>query len=95
MELRFGHGEYCFRLLMHRRLSTVRAYVNQCPHFSLPLNARPDRFLLLAHHRIMCAYHCAVFRLEDGHCEAGPAEGMSLEPVPVELVGEQVCLGPA
>ena len=92
-ELRFGEGEDCFSLLLYRRGSVVRAYVNCCPHFSLPLNAQPDEFLLLRNSEIMCAYHCAVFRLEDGHCIAGPAEGMGLEPVPVQVDAAQIYLG--
>ncbi|HXN10845.1 MAG TPA: Rieske 2Fe-2S domain-containing protein [Steroidobacteraceae bacterium] len=92
-ELRFGDGDDSFNLLLYRRGDEVRAYVNCCPHFSLPLNAQPDEFLLLRNSEIMCAYHCAVFRLDDGHCIAGPAEGMGLEPVPVRLDGALICLG--
>jgi nitrite reductase/ring-hydroxylating ferredoxin subunit len=92
-ELRFGPGEDSFDLLLYRRGGEVRAYVNCCPHFSLPLNAQPGEFLLLRNSQIMCAYHCAVFRLEDGHCIAGPAEGLGLEPVPVQLDGVQIRLG--
>jgi nitrite reductase/ring-hydroxylating ferredoxin subunit len=92
-ELRFGDGDDSFNLLLYRRGGDVRAYVNCCPHFSLPLNAQPGEFLLLPHSEIMCAYHCAVFRLEDGHCIAGPAEGMGLEPVPVQLDGTQIRVG--
>jgi nitrite reductase/ring-hydroxylating ferredoxin subunit len=92
-ELRYGDGEQCFNLLLYRRGRMVRAYVNSCPHFSLPLNAQPDRFLLLKNAEIMCAYHCAVFRLDDGHCIAGPAEGMGLEPVPVHVDATRIYLG--
>ena len=92
-ELRFGDGDDSFNLLLYRRGDEVRAYVNCCPHFSLPLNAQPGEFLLLRNSEIMCAYPCAIFRLEDGHCVAGPAEGMGLEPVPVRLDGAQICVG--
>jgi nitrite reductase/ring-hydroxylating ferredoxin subunit len=92
-ELRYGPGDDAFALLMYRRESEVRAYVNKCPHFSLPLNSRPDTFLLLRDSQIMCAYHSAVFRLEDGLCIAGPAHGMGLERVPVRLVERQIYLG--
>jgi len=91
-ELRYGEGDAALNLLLYRDESHVRAFVNLCPHFSLPLNARPDRFLLLADARIMCAYHCAVFRLDDGRCIAGPAEGMSLEAVPIRVVDDVVML---
>jgi nitrite reductase/ring-hydroxylating ferredoxin subunit len=92
-ELRFGEGDGMLSLLLHRQADAVRAYVNSCPHFSLPLNAQPDQFLLLANRRIMCSWHCAVFRLDDGHCIAGPAEGLGLEPVPVSLRDGAVYLG--
>jgi nitrite reductase/ring-hydroxylating ferredoxin subunit len=92
-ELRFGEGDGLLSLLLHRRGDGIRAYVNSCPHFSLPLNARPDKFLVLDHARVMCAWHCAVFRLDDGHCIAGPAQGMGLEPVPVTVLGQEVYMG--
>jgi nitrite reductase/ring-hydroxylating ferredoxin subunit len=93
-ELRYGEGDGLFSLLLHRRGAGIRAYVNSCPHFSLPLNAHPDKFLLLADARIMCAWHCAVFRLDDGRCIAGPAQGTGLEPVPVAVVDGQIYLSP-
>jgi nitrite reductase/ring-hydroxylating ferredoxin subunit len=85
IELRYGAGEDAFTLLLHRSGSGVKAYVNRCPHFSLPLNARPGEFLLMGGARIMCSFHSAVFRLEDGHCVDGPAVGMALESVPIEI----------
>jgi len=92
-ELRFGEGDGRFSLLLHRRGVAIRAYVNSCPHFSLPLNARPDKFLLLTDARIMCAWHCAIFRLDDGACVAGPASGMGLEPVPISAQDGHLYLG--
>jgi nitrite reductase/ring-hydroxylating ferredoxin subunit len=91
-DLEYGQGDDAFGLLIYRRGSEVRAYVNRCPHFFLPLNARPDTFLLLSNARIMCAYHSAVFWLLDGHCTAGPAHGMQLEKVPVSLCDGQIYL---
>jgi nitrite reductase/ring-hydroxylating ferredoxin subunit len=91
-ELRFGDGEGMLSLLLYRRGVEVHGYVNSCPHFSLPLNARPGKFLLLKGARLMCAWHCAVFRLDDGHCIEGPAEGLGLEPVPVTVADDHVYL---
>jgi nitrite reductase/ring-hydroxylating ferredoxin subunit len=84
-ELRFGEGDDVLSLFLHRRGAQIRAYVNSCPHFSLPLNARSGNFLLLADSRLMCAWHCAVFELDHGLCLEGPAKGMSLEPVAVQV----------
>jgi nitrite reductase/ring-hydroxylating ferredoxin subunit len=89
-ELRYGERDGAFSMLLYRRGGEVAAYVNCCPHFSLPLNSRPGEFLMLSEERVMCAYHCAVFRLRDGHCIEGPAEGMSLDRVPVEIRDRQI-----
>jgi nitrite reductase/ring-hydroxylating ferredoxin subunit len=80
-EFSSGSGDSAFRLILYRHGSSVRAYVNSCPHFALPLNARPDDFILMKNAQVMCAWHSAVFRLEDGRCIDGPAEGSHLEPV--------------
>lgn len=84
-ELRFGADEQLLSLLLYRRGFDVRAYVNRCPHFSLPLNAGRDSFLLLTGARIMCAWHCAVFELAGGTCLEGPSLGRRLESVPVDV----------
>ena len=84
-EVRDGPQDGAFTMLLYRRGADVTAYVNCCPHFSLPLNSRAGEFLLLSGERIMCAYHCAIFRLQDGYCVDGPAVGMGLDSVPVEI----------
>jgi len=78
------------RVIVVRKAAMAWAYVNQCPHFSLPLNATPNRFLTFPPHRLMCAYHCAVFRFEDGVCIEGPAQGMRLDVIPVTVVDGDV-----
>jgi nitrite reductase/ring-hydroxylating ferredoxin subunit len=85
LEVRCGQGADDLRLLVMRSAETVWAYVNRCPHFSLPLNARPNTFLITGQRQIMCAFHCAVFNFEDGRCVEGPAMGMGLESVPVTV----------
>ena len=89
-ELRYGEKDGDFTMLLYRRGADVKAYVNCCPHFSLPLNSRPDEFLMLDGEQVMCAYHCAIFRLNDGHCIGGPAEGMALDRVPIEVRDSQI-----
>ena len=42
--------------------------------------------------RVMCALHGAVFRLDDGYCEAGPAATSSLETVEVVVRDGSVCI---
>jgi nitrite reductase/ring-hydroxylating ferredoxin subunit len=59
------------------------AYLNLCPHFSLPLNHEPDGFM--AGSFIECVQHFAQFRVEDGLCIAGACVGSHLDAVPVRL----------
>jgi nitrite reductase/ring-hydroxylating ferredoxin subunit len=89
-ELRYGEEDASFALLLYRRGTEIRAYINSCPHFGLPLNARPGEFLLYNDGLIMCAHHSAVFRLADGRCVEGLAAGEKLEPVPVRLAGDEI-----
>jgi nitrite reductase/ring-hydroxylating ferredoxin subunit len=92
-EVKYGDDEDAFRILVWRQGAQVRAWVNSCPHFSLPLNSQPDEFLMLPEGRVMCAYHCAVFRLHDGFCSEGPAQGMGLDRVPIEVANGEVRVG--
>jgi nitrite reductase/ring-hydroxylating ferredoxin subunit len=91
-ELRYGDGAYALSLLVHRSGADIKAYVNRCPHFSLPLNASPGHFVMLDGERVMCAFHGAVFRLDNGYCEAGPAATSFLEPVEVMIRDGAVCI---
>jgi len=92
-ELRFGQGDSAFGLLLYRRGTQLRAYVNICPHFGLPLNARADEFLLYNGGLLMCAHHSAVFRLDDGKCVDGLPPSEHLDPVPVQLIGDEIFMG--
>jgi nitrite reductase/ring-hydroxylating ferredoxin subunit len=85
-----GEEQGALTLLLYRSGPEVKAFVNCCPHFSLPLNARPGEFLLMSEGRIMCAHHCAIFRLRDGQCVDGPAGKTALEAVRVEVRDGQV-----
>ena len=89
-ELPHGQGEGALMMLLYRSGLEVRAFINCCPHFSLPLNSRPGEFLIMSGGRIMCAHHCAIFRLEDGRCVDGPAGQTALEAVRVEVREGQV-----
>jgi nitrite reductase/ring-hydroxylating ferredoxin subunit len=79
-------------LMVARSGEQAWAYVNVCPHFSLPLNSQPNEFLVVGERRVMCAYHCAIFRFEDGRCIEGPAEGLSLDSIAIEVVCGDVVL---
>ncbi|MDB5994444.1 MAG: Ferredoxin subunit of nitrite reductase and ring-hydroxylating dioxygenase [Pseudomonas sp.] len=79
-------------MVVLRRGDSVWAYVNRCPHFSVPLNFKPQTFCTYRRKVLMCAHHSAMFRFEDGHCVDGPCKGAHLEPVPVRLVDGVVLL---
>jgi nitrite reductase/ring-hydroxylating ferredoxin subunit len=89
----FGVGIAAFRMFVVRRGRAAFGYVNQCPHYSLPLNHRPDQFLTRAGDKIMCTQHLALFRIEDGACLDGVCEGRSLDPVPVVVRDGQILIG--
>ena len=80
-----GPHEDPFHLVVFRRGERVFGYRNRCPHFLLPLNAGPGRFVLLKDGLVMCAWHSAVFRIEDGAGIDGPCMGGSLEPVSIAI----------
>ena len=63
----------------------VHAYVNDCPHWSLPLDVFPGRFLNRVTGDIQCANHGARFAVESGLCIFGPCLGDSLTRVPIEV----------
>jgi nitrite reductase/ring-hydroxylating ferredoxin subunit len=91
-EIVYGERPYALSLLVHRSGAEVKGYVNRCPHFSLPLNVSPGQFVMLEGARVMCALHGAVFRLDNGYCEAGPAATSFLEPVEVTVRDGSVCI---
>jgi nitrite reductase/ring-hydroxylating ferredoxin subunit len=92
-EYTFGVGIAAFRMFVVRQGEAAFGYVNQCPHYSLPLNHRPDQFLTRSGDKIMCTQHLALFRIEDGACLDGACEGRSLDPVPVEVRDGQIRIG--
>ncbi len=69
-----------------RQGDRVFAYVNSCPHVGTPLDMWPGRFLTRDGEYILCATHGALFRIEDGHCVAGPCVGRGLTPIDAQVV---------
>lgn len=92
-EFKFGEGADQFRMVVFRTGPSAWGYVNVCPHFWLPLNILPDKFLISGPGRVMCSHHSATYRFEDGFCIDGPVKGGHLDPVPVEVVGNSVMIG--
>jgi nitrite reductase/ring-hydroxylating ferredoxin subunit len=81
-------------IFLVRQGDRVFAYCNSCPHTGGPLDWVPDQFLDADQALIQCATHAALFRIEDGHCIAGPCTGQSLTAVPVVVRGGEVFLAP-
>ena len=74
-----------FRYLLLRSGHEVKAYVNRCAHFGVPLAARQDLLIYQPHGRITCNVHYAHYRWSDGLCTAGDCEGESLLAIPVAI----------
>lgn len=91
-EFTFGTGLNTFRMFVVRRGNQCLAYVNLCPHYSLPLNVRDNEFLTRDGAKIMCRRHLAIFSIEDGLCVEGACTGSSLEAVPVSVDGSGVMM---
>ncbi len=85
-EVILGDGKEAFRILLARQGRQVKAYLNRCPHFGVPLNTEPNRFILLPQRQVMCAIHCAAFKLEDGQCVDGPVKGDHLLEINIDIV---------
>ena len=74
-----------FRYLLVRSGADVKAYVNRCAHFGVPLAARQDLLIYQPHVRLTCNVHYAHYRWSDGLCTGGDCEGESLLAIPVAI----------
>lgn len=84
-EVTFGPERGAFRMIVLHWRGMIRAYLNICPHFSLPLNYRPDNFLTPDTEYLLCSMHFALFQPEDGLCIEGACLGHYLDPIPIGL----------
>lgn len=87
-EYSFGLGIHAFRMFVIRRGTLAAAYLNLCPHYSLPLNHRDGEFLTRDGNRIMCRQHLALFDIDTGQCLDGACEGQGLIAIPVTVSGD-------
>ncbi len=86
----FGEDRERVGIVVVRRGDMVRAYVNRCPHFQIPLDV--GRGIHTFRDHVLCANHYAVFRFEDGYCVDGPCLGASLEMVPIQVSENQIMI---
>lgn len=89
----FGEGKRPFSMMVLRKAGQVRGWINACPHFQLPLNAQPDRFLNKDGTKLTCVHHYARFDPLTGECIEGPCLGDQLLPVDLELIDGNWCVG--
>jgi nitrite reductase/ring-hydroxylating ferredoxin subunit len=79
-------GDAFFHGFVVRRGEAATGFVDRCPHAGLPLAQELDRYLTRDGALILCSWHGALFRPDDGFCVGGPCAGRSLEPWPVSVV---------
>lgn len=72
-----------FRYLLLRSGDCVRAYVNRCAHFGVPLAQKQEQLMFKPHTSITCNVHYARYDWNDGHCLGGDCDGEGLLPIPV------------
>lgn len=72
----------------------LRAFLNECPHFTLELDLGDGHFFDISIQRIYCKNHAALFHADTGVCETGPCLGRSLTQFVVSLQGEDASVGP-
>lgn len=79
----FGEGRDA--LFIVRRGHRVRVYRNACPHQGSTLPWRKNEFLKGDGTKIVCHAHGAEFDIASGRCTLGPALGLSLDAVEIEI----------
>lgn len=63
----------------------VRAYLNECQHLPIPLDAGSREFLDDTTGHLRCSTHGALYRRDDGLCVRGPCRGRFLPALPVSV----------
>lgn len=90
-----GGADKPFRLLLLRSGPDVKAFVNRCAHFGVPLAAKQAQLIYKPHTSVTCNVHYARYRWADGVCESGECEGESLIPVPLHISEQgDICIDP-
>ena len=86
LQLRAGR----FHGFVIRRGDAVFGYVDRCPHAGVPMARVLDDYLTPRGDLIVCSWHGALFRIEDGLCVGGPCMGQRLDPWPVGVEGGEI-----
>jgi len=80
-----GFGPSAFRMFVVYHEGALHAYLNLCPHASLPLNYGNHDFLSPDHQTLLCRRHFAQFDIREGICVAGACVGSRLDRIPVYI----------
>jgi len=88
----FGASPQPFELIVVRTGGDVFGYVNECKHMGVGLNLLDDHAVETNDHHMVCQYHYAAYRFNDGYCTAGPCEGASLTAVPLAVRGDRIVI---
>lgn len=85
-------GPAPFSLLVLREGDVVRAFLNRCPHFGVPLSRTQQHLKFVSGESLTCNVHYSRFRWRDGLCDRGDCVGDALTAVPVTLAENGVVL---
>lgn len=77
-------------IIVVRHGDAIRAWLDLCPHRSLPLTLEGGRVLSADGTRLRCSVHFAEFCAKQGHALTGGGGGMGLTPVPLHLGADGV-----
>jgi nitrite reductase/ring-hydroxylating ferredoxin subunit len=86
----WGSGKTATGVIVLRDGDRVTAYVNRCPHFSIPLDSGTRVTVFEAY--VLCSHHYAAFRMSDGYCVEGPCAGGALTPVAIAVTNGRIRL---
>lgn len=76
--------------------NTVYGYRDICPHYGdTALPWKKDVYLDAKNKHIVCAAHGALFEIESGVCLRGPCIGEALQPLKIEIRGDEVWMLPS
>ena len=77
--------QYPFRILLLRSGAEVKAFVNRCAHFGVPLASRQELLQFQPHTSLTCNVHYARYRWSDGVCDRGDCVGEALIASPLQV----------
>lgn len=74
---------HVFSLVLARSGAEIRAWVNRCAHFGVPLARKQSQLIFVAGRSISCNVHYARYAWEDGRCLSDECAGEGLVALPL------------